>query len=79
MGAQKTISTDMKYSDLSIKDKRDIINRVQAENGLNRQIIEKDWWVTAVLRLVLPSIRRTYLVQGWNQFKQMLAFDKPNV
>lgn len=30
----------MKYSDLSIKDKRDIINRVQAENGLNRQIIE---------------------------------------
>lgn len=30
----------MKYSDLSIKDKRDIINRVQAENGLNCQIIE---------------------------------------
>lgn len=47
----------MKYTDLSIKDKRDIIDRVQAENGLNRQLIEKDWWVTAVLRALfaLPS------------------------
>lgn len=40
----------MKYTDLSIKDKKDVIDRVQAENGLNRQLIEKDWWVTAVLR-----------------------------
>lgn len=40
----------MKYIDLSKKDQQDIIQRVQAENGLNGQIIEKDWWVTAVLR-----------------------------
>lgn len=40
----------MKYIDLSKEDQRDIIQRVQAENGLNGQIIEKDWWVTAVLR-----------------------------
>ena len=40
----------MKYTDLTIKDKQDIINRVQAESGLQRQLIEKDWWVTAVLR-----------------------------
>lgn len=40
----------MKYIDLSISDRQDICNRVQSELGLNRQIIEKDWWVTAVLR-----------------------------
>ncbi len=40
----------MKYTDLSINDKHEVIDRVQAENGLNRQLIEKDWWVTAVLR-----------------------------
>lgn len=40
----------MKYIDLDISDRQDICNRVQAELGLNRQIVEKDWWVTAVLR-----------------------------
>lgn len=40
----------MKYIDLSISDRRDICHRVQSELGLNRQIIEKDWWVTAALR-----------------------------
>lgn len=40
----------MNYTDLSLPDRQEIIKRVQAENFLNRQIIEKDWWVTAVLR-----------------------------
>jgi predicted nucleotidyltransferase component of viral defense system len=40
----------MKYTDLSKRDQQEIIQRVQAENGLNGQIIEKDWWVTTVLR-----------------------------
>lgn len=40
----------MNYTDLSLQDRQEIIQRVQAENHLNRQIIEKDWWVTAVLR-----------------------------
>ncbi|SFL07730.1 Nucleotidyl transferase AbiEii toxin, Type IV TA system [Porphyromonadaceae bacterium KH3CP3RA] len=40
----------MKYIDLSKKDQQEIIQRVQAENGLNGQIIEKDWWVSTVLR-----------------------------
>lgn len=40
----------MNFASLSVKDRQEIIRRVQAENGLNRQIIEKDWWVTAVLR-----------------------------
>lgn len=40
----------MNYTDLSLQDRQEIIQRVQAETHLNRQIIEKDWWVTAVLR-----------------------------
>lgn len=40
----------MKLTDLTIGERRDIIRRVQSENGMNLQIIEKDWWVTAVLR-----------------------------
>ena len=40
----------MNFASLPVKDRQEIIRRVQAENGLNRQIIEKDWWVTAVLR-----------------------------
>jgi hypothetical protein len=40
----------MKYIDLSVSDRHDICNRVQSELGLNQQIVEKDWWVTAVLR-----------------------------
>lgn len=61
----------MKYSDLSIKDKRDIINRVQAENGLNRQIIEKDWWVTTVLKALfsLPYAEHISFKGGTNFIK----------
>jgi len=32
----------MNFASLKVKDRREIIRRVQAENGLNRQIIEKD-------------------------------------
>ena len=49
MGAQNFIEI-MNYTNLSLQDRQEIIQRVQAENHLNRQIIEKDWWVTAVLR-----------------------------
>lgn len=40
----------MKYIDLPLEDCIDICNRVQEETGLSSQIIEKDWWVTTVLR-----------------------------
>ena len=40
----------MSFADLSVIDRQKIIRRVQLENGLHLQIIEKDWWVTAVLR-----------------------------
>lgn len=70
MGPQKT-AVIMKYTDLSIKDKRDIIDRVQAENGLNRQLIEKDWWVTAVLRALfaLPYSEHISFKGGTNLSK----------
>lgn len=50
----------MKYIDLSKQDQQDIIQRVQAENGLNGQIIEKDWWVTTVLRALFSLPYREY-------------------
>ena len=61
----------MKYTDLSIKDKQDVIDRVQAENGLNRQLIEKDWWVTAVLRALfaLPYSEHISFKGGTNLSK----------
>lgn len=69
----------MKYTDLPVQDQQDIIQRVQAENGLNRQIIEKDWWVTTVLRALfsLPYAEHisfkggTNLSKCWNLINRM--------
>lgn len=41
----------MKYIDLSKEDRIDVLDRVSSElNIRQREVIEKDWWVTAVLR-----------------------------
>ena len=41
----------VKFVDLSQEDRVDILDRVSAElNIRQREVIEKDWWVTAVLR-----------------------------
>jgi len=41
----------MKFIDLSAEDRVDILDRVSTElNIRQREVIEKDWWVTAVLR-----------------------------
>lgn len=41
----------MKFIDLSKEDRTDILDRVSTElNIRQREVIEKDWWVTAVLR-----------------------------
>ena len=41
----------MKFIDLSKEDQADILDRVSTElNIRQREVIEKDWWVTAVLR-----------------------------
>ena len=41
----------MKYTDLNIQDRQDILRRVQSETGKDLQIIEKDWWVVADIRV----------------------------
>lgn len=41
----------MKFVDLSKEDRTDVLNRVSSElNIRQREVIEKDWWVTMVLR-----------------------------
>ena len=41
----------MKFIDLSKEDRLDILDRVSSELDIRqREVIEKDWWVTAVLR-----------------------------
>lgn len=41
----------MKFIDLSTEDRVDILDRVSTElNIRQREVIEKDWWVTAALR-----------------------------
>lgn len=43
----------MKFIDLPTKDRLDILDRVSAELHVRQsEIIEKDWWVTAVLRAI---------------------------
>lgn len=69
----------MNYTDLSLQERQEIIQRVQADNHLNRQIIEKDWWVTAVLRALfsLPYAGHisfkggTNLSKCWNLINRM--------
>ena len=41
----------MKFIDLSTEDRVDILDRVSAELNIKQpEVIEKDWWVTVVLR-----------------------------
>ena len=63
----------MSFADLSVIDRQKIIRRVQLENGLHLQIIEKDWWVTAVLRALFSLPYSAHFFQRWNQSEQMLA------
>ncbi len=78
MGAQNFIKV-MNYTDLPLQDRQEIIQRVQADNNLNRQIIEKDWWVTSVLRALfaLPYAEHisfkggTNLSKCWNLINRM--------
>lgn len=43
----------MKFIDLSKEDRTDVLDRVSTElNIRQREVIEKDWWVTTVLRAI---------------------------
>lgn len=78
MGAQNIIKY-MNYTDLSTEDQKAIIQQVEAKKNLSRQIIEKDWWVTAVLRslFALPYAKSisfkggTNLSKCWNLISRM--------
>ena len=69
----------MKYTDLSIQDRQDILRRVQSETGRDPQIVEKDWWVVTVLRALfeLPYASHisfkggTSLSKCWNLIQRM--------
>jgi len=61
----------MKFIDLSIDERQDILRRVQADNGMDLQIIEKDWWVATVLRSLfsLPYTEHISFKGGTNLSK----------
>ena len=69
----------MKYSGLNLQERQDILRRVQSETGMDLQIIEKDWWVTAILRALfaLPYAQHmsfkggTNLSKCWNLIRRM--------
>lgn len=69
----------MNYTDLSLQERIEIIRQVQSKKNLNLQIIEKDWWVTAVLRALfsLPYAGHisfkggTNLSKCWNLINRM--------
>src|SRR5574344_2476945 len=64
----------MQFINLPTEERLEIFRRTQAQTGLPRQIIEKDWWVTAVLRALfaLPYAENlsfkggTSLSKCWN-------------
>ena len=60
----------MKYIDLSAEDRVDILDRVSTVLGVRqREVIEKDWWVTAVLRAMfgLPYAKHLSFKGGKSQ------------
>lgn len=69
----------MIFTDLDIEEKRDIIDFVSGKIGYNPDIIEKDWWVTAVLEALFklpyaPSLSfkgGTSLSKCWGLINRM--------
>lgn len=69
----------MIFTDLSTEDRRDAIDYTSAKTGYTRQIVEKDWWVTAVLRAIfslpysdsLSFKGGTNLSKCWNLISRM--------
>ena len=51
MGAQYT-ACPMKFSDLPTKQQQQIIQTVAIPSQLDAQSVEKDWWVTQVLKAI---------------------------
>ena len=48
MGTETIERVKMKFIDLEINERKQIIDSLQTNIGLKSAIIEKDWWITAV-------------------------------
>lgn len=61
----------MIFIDLTDNDRRDIIDYVSGETGFLRNVVEKDWWVTSVLRAIfsLPYADNVSFKGGTNLSK----------
>lgn len=61
----------MKFIDIESKERRQILDSLQTRIGLKSAIIEKDWWVTAVLRALfqLPYSQHLSFKGGTNLSK----------
>lgn len=71
--------TAMKFIDLSKEDRTDVLDRVSTElNIRQREVIEKDWWVTAVLRAMfaLPYARHLSFKGGTSLSKCWHLIDR---
>lgn len=69
----------MKFIDLSKEDRLDILDRVSTElNIRQREVIEKDWWVTAVLRAMfsLPYVNHLSFKGGTSLSKCWHLIDR---
>lgn len=63
-----------KWIDNSIEDRLFMINRVSEERNIDSESVEKDWWVTAVLKAIFGMKAGQYLFfkggtslsKGWN-------------
>lgn len=79
MGAKNIKKYNMKFIEISSEEQRDILGYVQENTGLKSAIIEKDWWVTAVLRAIfmLPYSKHisfkggTSLSKCWGLIERM--------
>ena len=69
----------MKFIDIPLEERKQILDSQQTQIGLKSAIIEKDWWVTAVLRALfqLPYAEHlsfkggTGLSKCWNLIQRM--------
>lgn len=61
----------MIFTDLSAQDRIDIIDFVSSKTGYRSQVVEKDWWVTSVLRAIfnLPYSNELSFKGGTNLSK----------
>lgn len=71
MDQNNTQRIKMKFIDIDSTERREILDSLQLRIGLKSAIIEKDWWVTAVLRALfqLPYNQHISFKGGTNLSK----------